>query len=86
MLSCKDVTQLLSQSMDAPLPAGKRIGVRFHLLICKFCVRYRQQLLLIREAARRLAGAADLPQGSAGENLSAEARDRIKKSLRSRSG
>lgn len=86
MLSCKDVTQLLSRSMDASLPIGKRIGVRFHLLICRFCERYQRQLLLIREAARRLPGAADHPQGSAGENLSAEARVRIKKSLRSKSG
>jgi hypothetical protein len=82
MLSCKDATKLLSQSMDASLPVGKRIGLRFHLLICKFCVRYQRQLLLIREAARHLGGAADHPEASSGENLSAEARDRIKKSLR----
>ena len=77
MLSCKDVTQLLSESMDASLPIGKRIGVRLHLLICKFCLRYKRQLLLIRETARRLAATEDVP----GETLSAEARDRIRKSL-----
>ena len=77
MLSCKDVTQLLSESMDASLPIGKRIGVRLHLLICKFCLRYKRQLLLIRETARRLAASEDIP----GETLSAEARDRIRKSL-----
>jgi hypothetical protein len=86
MLSCKDVTRLISRSMDASLPIGKQIAVRFHLLICRFCARYRRQLLLIREAARRLADAPDRKEGSSGENLSEEARDRIKKSLRSRSG
>ncbi|NJD61213.1 MAG: zf-HC2 domain-containing protein [Deltaproteobacteria bacterium] len=86
MLSCRDVTRLLSRSMDASLPVGKRIGVRFHLLICKFCARYRRQLLLIRKAARHLAEAADRPEGSAGEKLSAEARDRIRESLRTRNG
>jgi hypothetical protein len=86
MLSCKDVTQLISRSMDASLPIGKRIGVRFHLLICRFCARYRRQLLLIREAARRVADAPGRKEGSAGERLSAEARDRIRKSLRSRNG
>jgi hypothetical protein len=77
MLSCKDVTQLLSESMDASLPIGKRVGVRLHLLICKFCLRYKRQLLLIRETARRLAAIDDIP----GETLSAEARERIRKSL-----
>jgi hypothetical protein len=77
MLSCKDVTRLLSESMDRSLPLGKRIGVRFHLLICKFCLRYERQLLLIRETARRLAATEGIP----GETLSAEARERIRKAL-----
>jgi hypothetical protein len=77
MLSCKDVTKLLSESMDASLPIGKRIGVRLHLLICRFCARYERQLLLIRETVRRLAATEGIP----GETLSAEARERIRKSL-----
>jgi hypothetical protein len=81
MLSCKDVTRLLSESMDASLPVGKRIGVRFHLLICGFCARYKRQLLLIRETARRLAEIEDPPFLADGETLSAEARERIRKTL-----
>jgi len=81
MLSCKDVTQLLSESMDASLPIGKRIGVRFHLLICKFCMRYERQLLLIRETTRRLAAIEEAPGLPAGEALSGEARERIRKAL-----
>jgi hypothetical protein len=81
MLSCKDVTQLLSESMDATLPVGKRIGVRLHLLICKFCARYKRQLLLIRETARRLAAIEEAPGLPVGETLSAEARERIRKTL-----
>jgi hypothetical protein len=81
MLSCKDVTRLLSESMDATLPVGKRVGVRLHLLICKLCRRYERQLLLIRETARRLAAIEDPPVLSAGELLSAEARERIRRSL-----
>jgi len=81
MLSCKDVTQLLSESMDASLPIGKRIGVRFHLLICKFCLRYERQLLLIRETARRLVAPEERPGEPYGETLSEEARERIRKAL-----
>jgi len=77
MLSCKDVTRLLSESMDHSLPLGKRVGVRLHLLVCKFCARYERQLLLIRETVQRLAATEDVP----GETLSAEARERIRKAL-----
>jgi hypothetical protein len=81
MLSCKDATRLISQSMDRSLPLGKRIGVRFHLLICRFCARYARQLRLLRESARYFAlPEAELP-GRSGEILSPEARARIRNSL-----
>ena len=82
MLSCKDVTQLISQSMDISLPFGKRIGMRLHLLMCKFCSRYERQLLLIRETVRGIVATEgkhwELPE----ETLSEEAKERIRKSLR----
>jgi len=81
MLSCKDVTKLVSESMDRSLPLGKRIGVRLHLLICRFCERYRRQLLLLREAARHLALAGETPGEPLPESLSPEARDRIRRAL-----
>jgi hypothetical protein len=43
---------------------------------------YKRQLLQIRETMRRLAAEEDLPEGAAAEKPSAEARDRIEKSLR----
>jgi len=81
MLSCKDVTRLLSEAMDRSLPLGKRIGVRLHLLICTFCARYERQLLLIRETMRRLVAMEEKPGEPPGETLSAEARERIRKAL-----
>jgi hypothetical protein len=81
MLSCKDVTQLLSESMDHSLPIGKRIGMRLHLLMCKFCARYERQLLLIRETVRRIAATGEKPGEPPGETLSEEAKERIRKSL-----
>jgi hypothetical protein len=81
MLSCKDVTRLLSESMDRSLPIGKRVGVRLHLLICTFCARYKRQLLLIRETARRFAAIDDARGSLAGESLSEEAKERIRSSL-----
>ena len=81
MLSCKDVTRLISESMDRSLPLGKRIGVRLHLIICKFCARYERQLLLIRETVGRLAATVDAPGEPSRETLSVEARERIRKSM-----
>ena len=82
MLSCKDVTQLISRSMDHSLPIGKRTGVRVHLLMCKFCARYERQLLLIRETVRRIVAMEETPGERPGETLSEEAKERIRKSLR----
>ena len=82
MVSCKDVARLISQSMDAALPLGKRIAVRLHLLTCRFCRRYARQFRLIRETIRHLAAAHDHPEAPAGETLSPEARGRIRKFLR----
>jgi hypothetical protein len=82
MLACKDVTRLVSESMDRSLPFGKRVGVRLHLLICRFCERYRRQLLLLREAAAQIASGADRPPVPPTEALSEGARKRIVESLR----
>ena len=82
MLSCKDVTQLLSESMDHSLPLVKRTGVRLHLLMCRFCARYERQLLLIRETVRRIVASEEKPGEPPGETLSEESKERIRKSLR----
>ena len=81
MLSCKDVTRLISESMDRSLPLGKRIGVRVHLLICKFCARYERQLILIRETVRHLVTTEERPGEPYGETLTEKARERIRRSL-----
>jgi len=82
MLSCKDATRLISESMDVSLPIGKRIGMRLHLLMCRFCSRYERQLLLIREAVRRIVATEGKPGEPSGELLSEEAKERIRESLR----
>lgn len=81
MLNCKDVTLLISRSMDASLPVGKRIGVRIHLLMCRFCARYERHLLQIRDTLRRLAAAEERFEGPPGEGLSEEGRERMRKYL-----
>ncbi|TKB92642.1 MAG: zf-HC2 domain-containing protein [Nitrospira sp.] len=49
---CKDVTQLVSQAMDRPLPWSTRFTLQLHYWICEACARYRDQLRTIRQVLR----------------------------------
>ncbi|HEY0907476.1 MAG TPA: zf-HC2 domain-containing protein [Methylophilus sp.] len=49
MLNCKQTSLLVSQSLDRPLTWRERWAVRWHLWICVYCRRFRQQLMLIRQ-------------------------------------
>ncbi len=44
MISCKDVTEQASAYLDKDMPLNQRMGVRLHLLICRNCRRYMEQL------------------------------------------
>jgi hypothetical protein len=52
MYNCKRVTYLASESIDRKLPLFQRMGVRMHFMMCKFCLRYQEQLLFLRKTAR----------------------------------
>jgi hypothetical protein len=54
MLSCRHVTRLISQSMDAQLGWPQRWAMRVHLLYCVWCRRYAAQLQFLRQAARQI--------------------------------
>ncbi|HEY8119376.1 MAG TPA: zf-HC2 domain-containing protein [Methylophilaceae bacterium] len=54
MLSCKQASQLISQSLDRKLSWRERIGLRLHLLICDVCTRFRKQLQIMRNYVRQM--------------------------------
>ncbi len=56
MLSCKQVSELVSESHDRHLSRGERLRVRLHLMLCKLCRRYQRQIRFIEHIGRRLAG------------------------------
>jgi hypothetical protein len=78
MISCREATRLISESLDRRLTLRERISLRVHLFVCKICTRYRQQVLFIRETLRLYEAAEDCP---APVSLSPETRDRIKRLL-----
>jgi len=79
MFNCSEVTRLVSESMDRKLPFYQRVGIRLHLSMCRFCSRYRKQLLFMKEALTR-CNESDCPEDVYGP-LSEEARERMKQAL-----
>ena len=82
MLSCKEVSHLVSESLDRKLSPWQRIQVRLHLLMCRLCARFRRQTLFLRDAAHHYLMAVAETETATSAGLSPEARDRIKRSLR----
>jgi hypothetical protein len=53
-MNCKDASALISQSLDRSLSWRERLALRWHLLACEACTRFRKQLLFLRRLLRRL--------------------------------
>jgi len=79
--TCKETTEMLSQSLDRPLSLYERINLKLHLLICVWCERYKNQLSFIREALQHHTGLDDVSEASPAMSLSTDARERIKRAL-----
>jgi predicted anti-sigma-YlaC factor YlaD len=62
MLSCKDVSKLLSDRLDRKLGFTERVRLRLHLAMCSACSRVEGQLGFLREALSRLARPTDRDQ------------------------
>jgi hypothetical protein len=55
LLSCKEVSQLVSQGLDRRLGWLERARLRLHLLICDGCTNFNKQMQFLRKALARLA-------------------------------
>jgi hypothetical protein len=80
MFSCKEVSRRISESMDRAIPMHQRFFIRMHIMMCKYCERFRKQLLFLRQMSL-----FSQSPGEAAESvflLSEEARERIKSSLK----
>ena len=75
MLNCRQVTRMVSRSMDTKLPWYQRLGVRLHLLYCVWCRRYASQLQFLRTAAQQLPPGLDAVPS---HGLSSKAKDHIR--------
>lgn len=72
------MTRLISEAHERPLGPLPRLRMKLHYGICVWCLRYRDQLAMIRTLIRQFPGAADGGEAM----LSEAARERIKETLR----
>ena len=55
MLSCREVTRIVSQGLDRKLSFSERVRLRVHLGICDGCTNFRDQMAFLRAAMAKLA-------------------------------
>jgi len=75
MLTCKEVSELVSESLEHQLPLRRRMGVQIHLMMCSMCRTYLKQTLQLRDAVGSYA------RHEPAEHLTKEAIRRIKTAL-----
>ena len=77
--SCREASRLQSEALDHALSPLQRLGLRLHLVLCKWCRRYGRQLRFLRGAAHEQQ---DKVAEAESQTLSPDARERLKQSLR----
>jgi hypothetical protein len=78
--SCREATRLQSEAMDRPLQLRQRIGLRIHLVLCRWCRRYGRQIGFLRSAAHEHE---KHDQTLSPQTLRPEAKERMKERLKS---
>ena len=77
--NCRQASRLQSEALDHRLPFPQRVGLRIHLLLCKWCRRHGKQIRFLRDAAHEHPDA--LPDA---QKLPDAARERMKQRLRAK--
>ena len=80
MFDCEKVSMMVSESMDRKFPIHLRLLITTHLLMCKYCSRFKKQLQILRHAV----GLEDIHEEVLDRfpTLSKETREQIKQGMR----
>jgi hypothetical protein len=83
---CKDITKLISDSMERKLSLWQRIDLRTHLILCGFCRKFQANVLVLRKlATSTIAFSEKNYDASEKPKLSVEAKTRIRNAIRQQS-
>lgn len=55
MLSCRDATRLMSESQERLLSIGERMSLGMHIMMCKGCHNFKEQMGTLRAMTRAYA-------------------------------
>ncbi len=81
MLSCKETSLLVSESLDRRLSWRERVALRMHLVVCDACRTFANQMAFLHTAARRFGRGTNATESL---RLSPDARERIARELRNK--
>jgi hypothetical protein len=82
MLRCREISKLVSESMERKLSFREWLELRMHLAMCGVCNGFAKQVRFLRTAARRNSQRLADGQADSDVKLSPEARARIEAALR----
>ena len=68
MMTCKEVSTLVSMEQVDEAPRARRMAVQLHLMMCRHCRAFRGQLQRIGDVARGIAGEIEREPSAAFEN------------------
>ncbi len=84
-MSCKEAARLISEEKDHPLPWGRKLILRIHLIYCMHCRACCRKLALLTRIASRagetVLSRLPLAAGDRDVTLSGEALERMQRAL-----
>jgi hypothetical protein len=63
MLNCKDMTKLISDSLEGKISVRQRMELWLHIMMCGMCRRFRSNIIELRKRVRgskSLLGQSDI--------------------------
>lgn len=78
MKTCKETSQLISESLDRKLSLRERASIKLHTMRCDLCSRYSEQLRFLKNTCTE----TDVEQSTPQTRLDEDARERIRSRLK----
>ena len=78
MKSCKETSQLISESLDRKLSLSERLSIKLHTMRCDLCSRYSRQLRFIKNTCAETDVEQSTPRTSLDEGVRERIRNRLK--------
>ena len=91
MLNCKDMTKLISDSLERKITLRERMELWMHIMMCGMCRRFRSNALALRRRVRGTALPSEDyqaagPYTNSSETLSSSAKERIATTIKQQLG